>query len=54
MIDLKNLGGGKQLIKEIIETNKSNNQPWTRKKQIEKIKNHKNTHSRQSRSTHNF
>jgi len=54
MIDLKNLGGGKQLIKQIIETSKSNNQPWTRKKQLEKIKTQKNTHSRQSRLTNKF
>jgi hypothetical protein len=54
MIDLKNLGGGKQLIKEIVETSKSNNQPWTKKQQLEKIRTHKNTHSPQSRSTHNF
>lgn len=54
MIDLKNLGGGKKLIKQIIQNSQSVNQPWTKAKQLEKVKKIKNTHSRQSRSTSKF
>lgn len=54
MIDLKNLGGGKQLIQEIIQKSKPINQPWSKAKQLDKVKKIKNTHSRQSRLTSKY
>lgn len=51
MIDLKHFGGGRKLIKQIINNNKSNNEPWTVTNQHEKARKQKNTHTRQSRLT---
>ena len=37
MINLNKLNSGKKLIKEIMDINKSNNAPWSRNKQKEKL-----------------
>jgi hypothetical protein len=54
MIDLRNLGGGKKLIKEIIRNSKQSNQPWTKKNQYEAVKKQKNIHTPHSRPNRTF
>ncbi len=54
MIDLRNLNGGKKLIKEIVRNGKSSNQPWTKKNQYRKIKQQKNPHTPDSRPKKTF
>lgn len=49
MIDLRNLGGGKKLIKDVVKNSKQNNQLWTKQNQINKSKTLKNPHTPQSR-----
>ena len=42
MIDLRNLNGGAKLIKEIIRTSKTADQPWTIENQKAQLNNQKN------------
>ena len=42
MIDLNNLHGGNKLIKEIVEKQTGNKQPWSKEQQQKKVANHKN------------
>jgi hypothetical protein len=49
MIDLKHFGGGRKLIKQIINKYKSNNEPWTITNQHNAVKKQKNAHTRMSR-----
>lgn len=50
-MDLKNIGGGKKLIQEIIRNNTSKNEPWTKSEQYKQLQNQKNTLNRQVTST---
>jgi len=45
MIDLRNLGGGKKLIKEVMGKSKPANQPWTKQNQYKSVKKQKNVYS---------
>lgn len=42
MLDLKNMGGGRKLIQQIIRKNKSKRQPWSKDKQYEQLSKQKN------------
>jgi hypothetical protein len=42
MIDLKNFGSGRKLIKKIIRQDSSTNRPWSQEELFKKLKNQKN------------
>jgi hypothetical protein len=42
MIDLKNFGGGRKLIKKVIRQDNSPSKPWSQTQLFKKLKNQKN------------
>ena len=51
MIDLRNLGGGRKLIKQIVKNSKLASQPWNKKQQHKQVKTQKNSYTPNTRPT---
>ena len=49
MIDLRNIKGGKKLIKDILKNTQHVNQPWTKKNQYALVKKQKNPFTQTTR-----
>jgi len=43
MIDLKNFGGGRKLIKKVMRQDNSSDKPWSQEQLFKKLKQQKNT-----------
>jgi hypothetical protein len=50
MIDLKNLGGGRKLIKKIIRQDTSSNTPWSQIELFKKLKGQKNNNFKNNKN----
>lgn len=49
MIDLNNIGSGRKLIKEVMNSGNNPNTTFSKTKQVQQSKKQKNPHNRQSR-----